>query len=99
MHKSNKVVTTTMLSRFQDALTLLCGERPSESLCREWMQDLNDDLQGWVLHHISPLTPWASEKSRSVEPPTSSARAKVLRNAASRRAARGRLMRSARSAG
>ena len=60
MHKSNKVVTTTMLSRFQDALTLLCGERPDESLCREWMQDVNDDLQGWVLHHISPITPWAT---------------------------------------
>lgn len=60
MHKSNKVVTTTMLSRFQDALTLLCGERPAESLCREWMQDVNDDLQGWVLHHISPITPWAT---------------------------------------
>ena len=39
---------------------LLCGERPSESLCREWMQDFNDELQGWVLHHISPLTPWAT---------------------------------------
>ena len=60
MYKSKKVVTTTMLSRLQDALTLLCGERPSESLCRDWMQDANDDLQGWAIHHISPLTPWAT---------------------------------------
>ena len=24
------------------------------------MQDFNDELQGWVLHHISPITPWAT---------------------------------------
>ena len=24
------------------------------------MQDFNDELQGWVLHHISPITPGAT---------------------------------------
>jgi hypothetical protein len=42
--------------------------------------------------------PCASAKSRSVEPPRSSARASVPRSAASSRAARGRLMRSPRRA-
>jgi hypothetical protein len=53
-------VVTTKLSRFQDALTLLCGERPSQAMCQEWLLDLNDDLQGWVIDHLSPLVPWAT---------------------------------------
>ena len=27
---------------------------------RTYILCVNDELQGWVLHHISPITPWAT---------------------------------------
>ena len=55
-----KRITTTKLSRFQDALTLLCGERPPASMCQVDILGLDDELLGWVTAHMSPVTPWAT---------------------------------------
>lgn len=47
---------TTWEQRFSDALALLCGERPAESMVSTWLAHENEDLQAWALNHC-PL-PW-----------------------------------------
>ncbi|MEJ6003835.1 hypothetical protein [Paucibacter soli] len=38
--------------RFQEALSLLCTEKPAIELCVSWIERQNEELQGWVASHL-----------------------------------------------
>lgn len=39
-------------TRFADVIALLCTEKPSIELCRDWLDDKSEDLQEWVLDRL-----------------------------------------------